>query len=170
MCVCARRFGEVYACQVRASGKMYACKKMEKKRIKKRHGESMALNEKNVLTRVHSKFVVCSAPFLSFPFLFAPSPSFTHTLTLITLIFILFLCSYVLCSSFLVSSTTTVYCTITVFVLSRASAFALAAIRLMRKLLATCARTYGVLRLSASLIPFQRVRTCLGSAGIALFE
>ena len=60
MCVCARRFGEVYACQVRATGKMYACKKMEKKRIKKRHGESMALNEKNVLTRVHSKFVVCS--------------------------------------------------------------------------------------------------------------
>lgn len=61
VCVCVCRFGEVYACQVRSSGKMYACKKMEKKRIKKRHGESMALNEKNVLTRVHSKFVVRSA-------------------------------------------------------------------------------------------------------------
>ncbi|CAI9560118.1 unnamed protein product, partial [Staurois parvus] len=39
-------FGEVCACQVRATGKMYACKKLEKKRIKKRKGESMALNEK----------------------------------------------------------------------------------------------------------------------------
>ncbi|OBS74300.1 hypothetical protein A6R68_15168, partial [Neotoma lepida] len=29
-------FGEVCACQVRATGKMYACKKLEKKRIKKR--------------------------------------------------------------------------------------------------------------------------------------
>lgn len=27
-------FGEVCACQVRATGKMYACKKLEKKRIK----------------------------------------------------------------------------------------------------------------------------------------
>ncbi|CAN7943431.1 unnamed protein product [Ixodes hexagonus] len=31
-------FGEVCACQVRATGKMYACKKLEKKRIKKRRG------------------------------------------------------------------------------------------------------------------------------------
>ncbi|TNN28209.1 G protein-coupled receptor kinase 5 [Liparis tanakae] len=29
-------FGEVCACQVRATGKMYACKKLEKKRVKKR--------------------------------------------------------------------------------------------------------------------------------------
>ncbi|KAF0310031.1 G protein-coupled receptor kinase 5 [Amphibalanus amphitrite] len=34
-------FGEVCACQVRATGKMYACKKLEKKRIKKRKGELM---------------------------------------------------------------------------------------------------------------------------------
>ncbi|KAG8441205.1 hypothetical protein GDO86_006812 [Hymenochirus boettgeri] len=51
-------FGEVCACQVRATGKMYACKKLEKKRIKKRKGESMALNEKQILEKVNSRFVV----------------------------------------------------------------------------------------------------------------
>nr|XP_014431576.1 G protein-coupled receptor kinase 4 isoform X2 [Pelodiscus sinensis] len=51
-------FGEVCACQVRATGKMYACKKLEKKRIKKRKGESMALNEKRILEKVNSRFVV----------------------------------------------------------------------------------------------------------------
>ncbi|KAJ8261110.1 hypothetical protein COCON_G00168330 [Conger conger] len=54
-------FGEVWACQVRATGKMYACKQMEKKRIKKRKGESMALNEKQILERVNSRFVVSLA-------------------------------------------------------------------------------------------------------------
>nr|XP_033796552.1 G protein-coupled receptor kinase 5 isoform X2 [Geotrypetes seraphini] len=51
-------FGEVCACQVRATGKMYACKRLEKKRIKKRKGESMALNEKQILEKVTSLFVV----------------------------------------------------------------------------------------------------------------
>ncbi|KAM8924757.1 G protein-coupled receptor kinase 5 [Pelodytes ibericus] len=51
-------FGEVCACQVRATGKMYACKRLEKKRIKKRKGESMALNEKQILEKVTSRFVV----------------------------------------------------------------------------------------------------------------
>ncbi|XP_006893720.1 PREDICTED: G protein-coupled receptor kinase 4 [Elephantulus edwardii] len=51
-------FGEVWACQVRATGKMYACKKLEKKRIKKRRGETMALNEKRLLEKVQSRFVV----------------------------------------------------------------------------------------------------------------
>uniref|UniRef100_A0A8C6RIV7 G protein-coupled receptor kinase n=1 Tax=Nannospalax galili TaxID=1026970 RepID=A0A8C6RIV7_NANGA len=37
-------FGEVFACQVRATGKVYACKKLEKKRIKKRRGEAMTLH------------------------------------------------------------------------------------------------------------------------------
>lgn len=37
---------------------MYACKKLEKKRIKKRKGESMALNEKQILEKVNSRFVV----------------------------------------------------------------------------------------------------------------
>lgn len=79
--VCVCRFGEVYACQVRSSGKMYACKKMEKKRIKKRHGESMALNEKNVLTRVHSKFVVRSASSSST----SPSAFYSSTLLLLSI-------------------------------------------------------------------------------------
>ncbi|XP_038651142.1 G protein-coupled receptor kinase 6 isoform X2 [Scyliorhinus canicula] len=51
-------FGEVCACQVRATGKMYACKKLEKKRIKKRKGEVMTLNEKQILEKVNSRFVV----------------------------------------------------------------------------------------------------------------
>nr|XP_028704099.1 G protein-coupled receptor kinase 4 isoform X17 [Macaca mulatta] len=50
-------FGEVCACQVRATGKMYACKKLQKKRIKKRKGEAMALNEKRILEKVQSRFV-----------------------------------------------------------------------------------------------------------------
>ncbi|XP_075240672.1 G protein-coupled receptor kinase 5-like isoform X2 [Convolutriloba macropyga] len=54
-------FGEVCACQVRATGKMYACKKLEKKRIKKRRGEDMALNEKEILEKVNSRFVVSLA-------------------------------------------------------------------------------------------------------------
>lgn len=65
---------KVCACQVRATGKMYACKKLEKKRIKKRKGESMALNEKQILEKVNSRFVVsalappdlkCDSRFLS---------------------------------------------------------------------------------------------------------
>uniref|UniRef100_A0A2K6NFA6 G protein-coupled receptor kinase n=1 Tax=Rhinopithecus roxellana TaxID=61622 RepID=A0A2K6NFA6_RHIRO len=54
-------FGEVCACQVRATGKMYACKKLQKKRIKKRKGEAMALNEKRILDKVQSRFVVSLA-------------------------------------------------------------------------------------------------------------
>ncbi|XP_050977350.1 G protein-coupled receptor kinase 5 isoform X1 [Labeo rohita] len=54
-------FGEVCAYQSRASGKMYACKKLEKKRIKKQRGEGMALNEKQILERVNSRFVVSLA-------------------------------------------------------------------------------------------------------------
>ncbi|KAI1278435.1 G protein-coupled receptor kinase 5 [Halotydeus destructor] len=54
-------FGEVCACQVRSTGKMYACKKLEKKRIKKRKGESMVLTEKQILQKVTSRFVVSLA-------------------------------------------------------------------------------------------------------------
>ncbi|XP_018013425.1 G protein-coupled receptor kinase 2-like, partial [Hyalella azteca] len=54
-------FGEVCACQVRATGKMYACKKLEKKRIKKRKGENMVLIEKQILQKVNSRFVVSLA-------------------------------------------------------------------------------------------------------------
>ena len=52
-------FIETCTCfKVRATGKMYACKKLEKKRIKKRKGEAMALNEKQILQKVNSRFVV----------------------------------------------------------------------------------------------------------------
>ena len=51
-------FGEVCACQSRISGKLYACKKLEKKRIKKRKGESMVLSEKLILQKINSLFVV----------------------------------------------------------------------------------------------------------------
>jgi len=37
---------------------MYACKKLEKKRVKKRKGEIMALNEKQILQKLNSKFIV----------------------------------------------------------------------------------------------------------------
>lgn len=51
-------FGEVCACQVRATGKLYACKRLEKKRIKKKHCEFAALNEKRILESINSRFVV----------------------------------------------------------------------------------------------------------------
>uniref|UniRef100_H3D7U7 G protein-coupled receptor kinase n=1 Tax=Tetraodon nigroviridis TaxID=99883 RepID=H3D7U7_TETNG len=51
-------FGEVWACQVRATGMMYACKKLEKTHVKKRRGEAMALNEKELLEGLNSRFVV----------------------------------------------------------------------------------------------------------------
>uniref|UniRef100_A0A8D3CQ68 G protein-coupled receptor kinase n=1 Tax=Scophthalmus maximus TaxID=52904 RepID=A0A8D3CQ68_SCOMX len=54
-------FGEVWACQVRATGMMYACKKLEKTHVKKRQGEAMALNEKQLLEGLDSRFVVSLA-------------------------------------------------------------------------------------------------------------
>lgn len=54
-------FGEVCACQSRATGRMYACKKLEKKRIKKRKGEQMAMNEKKILQKCNSRFIVSLA-------------------------------------------------------------------------------------------------------------
>lgn len=51
-------FGLVFACQSKFSGKMYALKKLEKKRVKKRKGEKLALNEKQILEKVDSRFVV----------------------------------------------------------------------------------------------------------------
>ncbi|XP_064799141.1 G protein-coupled receptor kinase 6-like [Oncorhynchus masou masou] len=54
-------FGEVWAFQARASGKMYACKKLEKTHVKKGKGEAMALNEKQILETLNSRFVVSLA-------------------------------------------------------------------------------------------------------------
>ena len=67
-------FGEVCACQVRATGKMYACKKLEKKRIKKRKGEHMALNEKQILQRINSRFVVSNQTFIKIYYQTVSSP------------------------------------------------------------------------------------------------
>ncbi|XP_043928601.1 rhodopsin kinase GRK1-like [Protopterus annectens] len=54
-------FGEVSACQMRATGKMYACKKLNKKRLKKRNGYEGAMVEKRILAKVHSRFIVSLA-------------------------------------------------------------------------------------------------------------
>uniref|UniRef100_A0A8D0VQ24 G protein-coupled receptor kinase n=1 Tax=Sus scrofa TaxID=9823 RepID=A0A8D0VQ24_PIG len=54
-------FGEVCAVQVKNTGKMYACKKLDKKRLKKKSGEKMALSEKEILEKVSSPFVVSLA-------------------------------------------------------------------------------------------------------------
>lgn len=51
-------FGEVCAVQVKNTGQMYACKKLEKKRLKKKGGEKMALLEKQILEKVNSLFLV----------------------------------------------------------------------------------------------------------------
>ncbi|KAM6911226.1 rhodopsin kinase GRK1b [Lycodopsis pacificus] len=51
-------FGEVFACQAKATGKMYANKKLEKKRLKKRRGYEGAIVEKRILAKVHSRFIV----------------------------------------------------------------------------------------------------------------
>lgn len=51
----------IFHFQVRATGKMYACKKLEKKRIKKRKGEMMVLIEKQILQKINSRFVVSLA-------------------------------------------------------------------------------------------------------------
>lgn len=40
---------------------MYACKKLDKKRLKKKNGEKMALSEKEILERVSSPFIVSLA-------------------------------------------------------------------------------------------------------------
>uniref|UniRef100_A0A8D0DS99 G protein-coupled receptor kinase n=1 Tax=Salvator merianae TaxID=96440 RepID=A0A8D0DS99_SALMN len=54
-------FGEVCAIQVRTTGRMYACKKLDKKRLKKKGGEKMALLEKEILEKVNSRFIVTLA-------------------------------------------------------------------------------------------------------------
>ncbi|CAK6442704.1 unnamed protein product [Pipistrellus nathusii] len=54
-------FGEVSACQMKATGKMYACKRLNKKRLKKRKGYQGAMVEKKILSKVHSRFIVSLA-------------------------------------------------------------------------------------------------------------
>ncbi|XP_044523036.1 rhodopsin kinase GRK1 [Gracilinanus agilis] len=54
-------FGEVSGCQMKATGRMYACKKLNKKRLKKRKGYQGAMVEKRILAKVHSRFIVSLA-------------------------------------------------------------------------------------------------------------
>ncbi|XP_072247854.1 rhodopsin kinase grk7-b [Leuresthes tenuis] len=51
-------FGEVCAVQVKYTGQMYACKKLDKSRLKKKGGERLALLEKHILEKVNSLFIV----------------------------------------------------------------------------------------------------------------
>ncbi|XP_077398205.1 rhodopsin kinase grk7-b-like [Festucalex cinctus] len=51
-------FGEVCAVQVKTTGQMYACKKLDKRCLKKKCGERLALQEKKILEKVNSLFVV----------------------------------------------------------------------------------------------------------------
>ncbi|XP_019741652.1 rhodopsin kinase 2-like [Hippocampus comes] len=51
-------FGEVCAVQVRTTGQMYACKKLDKRRLKKKGGERLALQEKRILAKVNNLFIV----------------------------------------------------------------------------------------------------------------
>ncbi|XP_014678161.1 PREDICTED: G protein-coupled receptor kinase 1-like [Priapulus caudatus] len=56
-------FGEVYGCRKADTGKMYAMKCLDKKRIKLKQGETLALNERIMLslvsTGVDCPFIVC---------------------------------------------------------------------------------------------------------------
>lgn len=45
-------FGEVYGCRKADTGKMYAMKCLDKKRIKMKQGETLALNERIMLSAV----------------------------------------------------------------------------------------------------------------------
>ncbi|XP_034404837.1 rhodopsin kinase grk7-b [Cyclopterus lumpus] len=51
-------FGEVCAVQAKHTGQMYACKKLDKRRLKKKSGEKLALLEKYILEKVNSLFIV----------------------------------------------------------------------------------------------------------------
>ena len=51
-------FGLVNACKKATTGKLYALKQMSKKRIKLKHCESLILAERDILTLVHSPYVV----------------------------------------------------------------------------------------------------------------
>ncbi|TTK47636.1 Beta-adrenergic receptor kinase 2 [Bagarius yarrelli] len=55
-------FGEVYGCRKADTGKMYAMKCLDKKRIKMKQGETLALNERIMLSLVSTgdcPFIVC---------------------------------------------------------------------------------------------------------------
>lgn len=59
-------FGEVYGCRKVDTGKMYAMKCLDKKRIKLKGGESLAMNERNMLAAVSSGVSKKYSPFFLF--------------------------------------------------------------------------------------------------------
>lgn len=50
-------FGQVYGCRKRDTGAMFAMKQLDKKRLKLKKQERSALEERNVLAELNSKFV-----------------------------------------------------------------------------------------------------------------
>ena len=71
-------FGEVYGCRKADTGKMYAMKCLDKKRIKMKQGETLALNERTMLSLVstgvsYSNSFIEQIPHLPFPFLMCVS-------------------------------------------------------------------------------------------------
>ena len=51
-------YGEVYGCRKIDSGRVYAMKVSYKKRIKVKNGEGLAINERNILCKLNSPFIV----------------------------------------------------------------------------------------------------------------
>jgi beta-adrenergic-receptor kinase len=52
-------FGLVNACKRCTTGKLYAMKMLNKKRIKMKKAEALCLQERNILASIHSPYVVC---------------------------------------------------------------------------------------------------------------
>ena len=52
-------FGLVNMCKRAASGKLFAMKQMNKRRVKMKKAESLCLNERNILAAIDSPYVVC---------------------------------------------------------------------------------------------------------------
>ncbi len=77
---------------------MYACKKLEKKRVKKRKGEAMALNEKRILEKVNSSFVVSTTFFLFLIFTFILTCRLSCMLVL-SVLFVRQTFDFILCDS-----------------------------------------------------------------------
>lgn len=67
-------FGEVYGCRKADTGKMYAMKCLDKKRIKMKQGETLALNERIMLSLVSTGVSVSIFFYMSTDFLIAVCP------------------------------------------------------------------------------------------------
>ena len=52
-------FGLVNACKRSTTGKLYAMKMLNKKRIKLKKAEALCLQERNILAIIHSPYIVC---------------------------------------------------------------------------------------------------------------